>query len=227
MTTITPADQGASLEAPVKTTRRSALSARRVFLVASPVLAGLFAVLGAAADPAAGQSGRELYQNYAANPDVLQWKSIGFHWSYAFWITPAMLLAAYVRDRGSWLANVGAFLGFVGATSLPGLLFVDYYDSAIGQVAGVDTAVEVTRLIEDTMWGAGVLAVPGIAGLMLALPVAAVAAWRGGIVRWWAPLAVVAGFLAFSISGVMWWGCVITTAFFAVFAYEVARGTRP
>lgn len=199
-----------------------ALSLRRWALIALPILAGLFALLGAAADPAVGEDGRALYEKYAANPDPLQWKSFGFHWSYAFWTMTAFLLAAIVRRRGVWIANVALVLGFVGATTLPGLLVVDFYDSAIGQVAGVDTTVRVNEAMES-MWGIAAIAAPGVAAAMLSLPVAALAAWRAGIVRWWAVVAVVAGIVAFGGSGVAVWGTVLTTACFAAFAYALAR----
>jgi hypothetical protein len=204
----------------------AALSVRRWFLVASPVLAGLFAILGASNDPAVGQDGMVLWKAYAENPDSLQFKSFGFHWAYAFWLLPALLIAGLVRARGAWIANVAAFLGFVGISTLPGLLFVDFYDSAIGQVAGAETTAEVSAVMEG-MWGVPAIAVPGMIGFVLGLPVAALAAWRAGLVRWWGPLAVVAGFAAFAFSGVAVWGTVLTTVFFSVFAYELARGTRP
>ncbi len=66
----------------------------------------MFAVVGAYADPAAGISGEKMWRLYAEEPGLLQWKSLGFHWSYAFWIAPALLVAPYVRGRGAWLANV-------------------------------------------------------------------------------------------------------------------------
>ncbi|CAN5840256.1 hypothetical protein BH20ACT6_BH20ACT6_02700 [soil metagenome] len=207
---------------------RSGLSVRRWVLIAAPVLAGLFAIVGAAADPAVGEDGRALFEAYAANPDPLQWKSVGLHYSYAFWLLPPILLAGYVRGRGVWLANIGALLGWLGLTTIPGFLPVDFYDSALTQVAGAETTQRVSELIETTMWGLPAIVVPGSVGFMLALPVAAAAAWRAGLVRWWAPLAVVAGFLAFGMSNVTWWGCAIMTVFYAVFAAEVARGTaRP
>jgi hypothetical protein len=214
-----------ALGAPARPSR--AVAVRRWFLVASPVLAGLFAVVGAWADPGAGISGREMWEIYAAEPDPLQWKSLGFHWSYSFWVAPALLLAAYVRSRGAWIANVAAVFGFVGMTTLPGLLMVDYYDSAIGQLYGVDATVAVADHMTATMWGAAALAVPGMIGFMLALPLAALALWRAGLVRWWAPVSVVAGYAAFLLSGVMWWGCAITAVFFTVFAVAIERATRP
>jgi len=204
-----------------------AVAVRRWFLVACPVLAGLFAVVGAYADPAVGLDGEELWALYAANPEPLQFKSLGFHWSYAFWIAPALLLVGYVRGRGAWLANVAALVGFAGMTTLPGLLFIDWYDSAIGQVAGVETTAAVAEHMEATMWGPPVFAMPGVAGLVLALPLAAVALWLAGLVRWWAPLSVLAGFAAFILSNITWWGCTITTVFFTVFAVALERATRP
>jgi hypothetical protein len=205
--------------------RVPALSVRFWFVVLAPVLAGLFAILGAAADPAVGESGRSLYGKYAASPDALQWKSFGFHWAYAFWGITAFALAVVVRRRGVWLANLALLLAFVGATTLPGLLIIDFYDSAIGQVAGVDTTVAVNDAME-AMWGIKAIVVPGMIGFLLALPVAALAAWRAGIVRWWAVVAVVAGIVAFMGSGVAVWGTALTTVSFAVFAYALARSTE-
>jgi hypothetical protein len=204
-----------------------AVAVRRWFLVASPVLAGLFAVVGAWADPGAGISGREMWEIYAAEPDPLQWKSLGFHWSYSFWVAPALLLAAYVRGKGAWIANVAAAFAFVGMTTLPGLLIVDFYDSAIGQLYGVDATAAVSEHMTGTMWGAAALAMPGMIGFMLALPLAALSLWRAALVRWWAPVSVVAGYAAFLLSGVMWWGCAITAVSFTVFAVAVERATRP
>lgn len=212
-------------ETPAARTSR-ALAARRWFLVASPVLAGVFAVLGAYADPAAGSAGREMWEVYIAEPERLQFKSLGFHWAYAFWITPALLLAAYVRGKGAWLANVAAVLGFAGATTLPGMLLSDWYDSAIGQLYGIEGTVAVSEHMGATMWGVPVMIMPGILGLLTALPLAAIALWRAGLVRWWAPASVVAGTAAFMLSNVTWWGCAITTLCFAVFAVAVERATR-
>ncbi len=206
--------------------RRSALEARRLFLVAAPVLAGVFAVVGAWADPGAGTSGAEMFRLYTAHPEPLQLKSLGFHWSYAFWMAPALLAAAYVRGRGAWLANVAALLGFVGMTTLPGLLIVDYYDSAIGQLHGPDAVTAVTDHMSETMWGVTALTAPGILGFLLALPLAIVALWRARVVRWWAMAAVLAGYAAFILSNVTWWGCALTAVCFAVLAAELDRGTR-
>ena len=225
-TTISSTDRIKGSQAPVAATSQ-AVSVLRWLIVASPVLAGLFAVVGAVADPAAGQSGREMYEVYTANPEPLQFKSLGYHWSYAFWIAPALLLAAYVKGKGAWLANIAAVVGFAGMTTLPGLLFVDWYDSAIGQLYGVDAIERVNEHISATMWGVPVFTLPGIVGLALALPLAAAALWRAGRVRWWGPAAAVAAFAVFIVSGVTWWGCTIAAVFLTVFAVAIERATRP
>lgn len=203
-----------------------AVRVRRWLLVASPVLAGLFAVLGAAADPAAGLSGAGMWGIYAEEPGRLQWKSFGLHWSYALWIAPALLLAPFVRARGAWLATVAAVVAFVGMTTLPGLLIVDFSDSAIGQVAGVGTTEQVNELMQDTMWAAQAIAIPGLIGFALALPLSGLAVWRGGLVRWWAAALPVAALAAFIGSGVRWWGAALSAVFLTAFAVAIERGTR-
>jgi hypothetical protein len=205
--------------------RRRALGLRRGFLVAAPVLAGLFAVVGAAADPAVGLSGPELWKLYAENPEPLQIKSLGFHWAYAFWMAPAMMIAPLVRGRGVVLANITAFIGFVGMTTLPGLLFSDWYDSAIGQAYGVEGAQQVNDIMH-TMWGIPFFVLPGIFGLVLALPLAMLTLWRAGLSTWWGLVAAVLAFVAFTGSGVTWWGCAVATVFLGVVSVALARATR-
>ena len=227
MTAITAHDVPVAAAAAGTGTTTKALAARRWFLVLAPVLAGVFAIIGAYADPAAGISGEKMWRIYTAEHDVLQFKSLGFHWSYAFWIAPALLIAPYVRGRGAWLANVTAFVGFAGMTTLPGLLFIDWYDSAVGQLYGVDGVHAVNDRMSEVMWGIPWFVTPGMIGLALGLPLAAITLWRAGLVRWWALAAVVGGFLAFMLSNVMWGGCVITTLCFAVFSVALHRATRP
>ncbi len=203
----------------------TARAVRRHFLIAAPVLAGAFAIIGVANDPAIGESGRPLWEKYAANPDSLQWKSFGLHWSYAFWTMTAFMLAGRIRERGAWLANVAGVLAFVGATTLPGLLISDFYDSAIGQVAGAQTTEQVNDTMQ-TMWAVKAIAIPGVMSALLALPIAALAAWRAGIIRGWAFGAPSAGVAVFLLSGVTVWGATLTAVLFAAFAYAIARSDR-
>ncbi|QZY29600.1 hypothetical protein [Nocardioides coralli] len=222
MTTLTTHPRTDS--APPAPARRS-LAVRRACLVAAPALGGLLAVVGAVADPAAGVSGREMWQIYADNPEPLQFKSLGFKWSYALWMAPAMLLAPLIRSRGAALATLAAVIGFLGMTTLPGLLFVDWYDSAVGQHFGVDG----TEAVNDTMgamWGVPYFTLPGIIGLFLALPLAMLAAWRAGLTRWWGLVAAVLAIAVFLGSGVTVWGAVGTAVCLAVVSVALAQGTR-
>ena len=211
---------------PAAETLPAAVRVRRYALCALPVLAGICLTVGAIADPAAGISGDRMFKLYAEHPDALRIKSLAYHWAYAFWIGTALLVAGLVRGRGAWLANLGGALGFAGMTTLPGLLFVDWVDSATGQLWGVDGVNAMHDRVAAVSWGFPYFQVPGLAGLALALPIAALALWRAGVVRWWAPVAVIAAFAAFIASQATWPGCVVATAGFAAFSVALARGTR-
>lgn len=204
---------------------RPSLRVRRWLLVASPVLAGLFVILGVVADPAAGVSGPDMWRLYSEHPDALQWKSFGLHWSYTFWALPAIGAFAFIRSRGAWFANVAGLFGIVGIAMLPGMLIVDFYDSAIGQVAGVDT-VEAVYGVFNGMWAVDAMVLPGNVSLMVCLPLAAVAFWRAGLARWWAFAAVTVGTAVLFVSGFMWWGGVVMASAGLVLAVELALGLR-
>jgi hypothetical protein len=206
--------------------RSRALAFRRGVLVAAPVVAGLLAIGGAIADPAVDLNGEEMYRIYADNPDPLQWKSLLYHFSYAVWGLAALLLAGVVRRRGAWLGNVAGVLAVLGISSIPGFLIVDFYDSAVGRVHGVEGLLAVERVTEP-MWGLGVMALTGMAGFLLCLPVAALAAWRGGLLRWWEALAPIAGIVAgMVLLGANVPGWAVTTLGFAVLSVGLARSTR-
>jgi hypothetical protein len=227
MTTITTGHNLDTTKTPSAAPQTSkALAVRRGLLVAMPVLAGVFLVVGAVADPAAGISGAKMNEIYIDNPDALQWKSTGYHWAYAFLIAPAMLLASYVRGRGAWIANLAAVLGFLGATTLPGMLMSDWYVAGIGHFYGLEGTTAVEDHMFATMWGIKGFIVPAMLGFALALPLATVALWRARLVRWWAFAAVLGAFAAFFVSGARPWGTVISLVLLCVFAFAIARATK-
>ena len=174
-----------------------ALAVRRGFLVAAPVLAGLFLTVGAVADPAAGTAGDAMLEVYFDNPARLQFKSLGYHWAYAFWIVPAMLVVPLVRARGMWLATLSGLLGFMGVATMPGLLMSDWFDSAIGAAHGMEGHRAVYEHL-DQMWVIPVFIAPGIVALVLGLPLAMATLWRAGLARWWGTAAAVAAFAVFA-----------------------------
>ncbi|MDP9429600.1 MAG: hypothetical protein M3Q47_12285 [Actinomycetota bacterium] len=222
-------DQTAVAPAAPRTDARagsSALAARRWILILAPALAGVCAVVAAAADPGVDQDGAAMYAAYAADPDSVQVKSLAYHLSYALMGAAALMLVGLVRRRGGWLANVGGVLAWLGISTIPGFLLADFYDSAIGQVFGAEGTVQVNGQMEG-MWALMLMAATGGLGLLLGLPVAALAAWRGGLVPWWAPAAVVAGLGGgFMAIGANVAGAAVMTAGFAVLSVALARADR-
>jgi hypothetical protein len=200
----------------------SARAARRWLLVAAPVLAGLLAVAGAAADPFTG-NGAALYEAYANEPERLQFKALSYHFAYLFWAVAALFLSGLVRRRGSWLANVAGVLALLGISTMPGFILADFYDSSIGQLFGVEGALQVEERMGD-MWALIAMASTGALGLVLALPVATLAAWRAGLLPWWAVAAPTAGIVVgFFVLGPTVVAGVALTAGFVVLAVALAR----
>ena len=203
------------------------LTLRRAFLVSAPVLAGIFLIVGAAADPAAGIAGKEMHEIYAANPEPLQWKSLGYKWAYALWIAPALLAVPYLRARGSAIATLAGVVGFGGLTTMPGLLASDYFESALSQLYGVEATVAVFDHMDETMWGLGPFMLPGIVGLFLSLPLIMIAFWRAGAARWWGFAASVLAMVAFIVSDATVWGAAVAAIFLTVVAVAIAKATQP
>ena len=231
MTTTTHHDIDTTTTTPLaaprsENTASKALAVRRGLLVAMPVLAGAFLVLGAAADPAGGISGAEMNRIYIDHPEALQWKSTGYHWAYALMIAPAMLLASYVKGRGAWIANIAAVIGFLGATTLPGMLMSDWYVAGIGHFYGLEGTLAVEEHMFSTMWGVKGFIIPGMLGFVLSLPLATIALWRARLVRWWAFAAVLGAYAAFFVSGARVWGTLISLALLTVFSFAVAKATK-
>ncbi len=204
----------------------ASLAARRWFLVLAPACAGALAIVGAAADPAVDQDGRALFEAYAANPETVQVKAMAYHLAYAFWAVTALVLAGLVRRRGGWPANVAGVLAFLGITTIPGFLLADFYDSAIGRNFGADGALAIEESMGG-MWALTVMVSTGVAGLILCLPVATAAAWRAGLIPWWAPVAAILGIVGgFFVLGANVPGAVVMAAGFVVVSVALARIDR-
>jgi hypothetical protein len=169
-----------------------ALSVRRAAVIAAPALAGLLIVAGFFVDPAIDESGRELAEEYAAHPGREQVSALAFHFAFALIAIPAVALIVAVRGRGAWLANLAAFFGFLGLTTLPGFLLTDFYDIAIyGELGGAAWDAVDDRIQE--LPGAAVLFLTGFVGFTLTLPTALLAAWRARLLPWWPAALLLAG----------------------------------
>ena len=226
MTTTTTHQNLDTTTTPSAAPRSSAVTARRTFLVAAPVLAAAFTIVGAVGDPAAGINGSEMLKIYIENPSPLQWKSTGYHWAYAFWILPAFLGAGLVRGKGGWLANVAALLAFAGMVTLPGMLITDWYASAIGHEYGLAGTQAVESYMESTMWGIAGFGIAAMAGFVIGVPLSVVALIRAGLVRWWTLLAVLVPLAALFASQGAVWGGLVCAAGLLVYAWSLAGAVR-
>lgn len=203
-----------------------AVRLRRWALIAMPVVAGVLCIVATLADPAPGADGMPMYEAYTAGMAALQIKSFSFHWAYALWVLPALLVAASVRGRGRVLANVGAVLALFGLATMPGMLMVDWIQSAIGQLYGPEAIGDVFDLVDQQAWALPLLRTPAILGLTLALPIATWALVRARRARWWAPVAALLACLAFMLSAATLPGTIAAAVCLAVVAVELERATR-
>lgn len=167
----------------------SALSFRRLFLIIAPLIAAVLMVAGVFLDPDIDESGVELAQAYADNPGRTQLSALSFHFAFIMWAPIVFILAGMVRGRGAWLANVGAILATLGATTLPGFLLVDFYDIAIVDAVGPEGYERIDDELND-LPGAAVLFITGFLGHVLCLPFALFAAWRARLLQLWTPVVV-------------------------------------
>jgi hypothetical protein len=183
-------------------------------------------LIGTLADPApAGSSGESLWSAYAAHPEPLQVKALALHWAFAFWFLPALLSPALVAGRGRWIANLAAVVGFVGLATMPGLLVLDWYDSAIGQNFGIKGNAAVAASFE-AMWGPAVFTGPGFPCIALALPLAALALWQAGLAPWWGIAAALVSIAALIVSSLAAPGAVVAVLANLFLAAAFARATR-
>ena len=205
---------------------RSALGFRRAAVVAAPALSALLIVAGFFLDPAIDESGRELAEEYAAHPGREQVSALAFHFAFALLAIPAVALIVAVRGRGAWLANLAGFFAVLGMTTLPGFLLTDFYDIAIYGELGGEAWDAVTDRIEE-LPGATIMFLTAVVGFTLALPVALFAAWRAGLVAWWAPVLLLVGpVCAQAIPG--GFGLLVWAATLVVLSYVLSKAfTEP
>jgi hypothetical protein len=226
MTTMTAHDITNTTTTPLAAPLSKAITVRRTLLVAAPLLAAGFGLVGAFGDPAAGTNGTEMIKIYIENPGPLQFKATGYHWAYAFWMLPAFLGAGLVKGKGAWLANVAALLAFAGLVTLPGMLITDWYASAIGHEFGLSGTEAVEAYMRDTMWGVAGFGIAAMAGFVIGVPLSVVALLRARLVRWWTlPAVIVPLAVLFATQGAVWGG-IVCAAGLAVYATQLARAVR-
>jgi hypothetical protein len=145
-------------------------------------------------DPAPDAEGRELIRAYAANDRAQGVHTNLIHYGFALFAPVAYAMVGLVRRRGAWIANLAGVLAVLGLSTLPGLVFIDYFSVAVEHVAGLEAAVNAEGAVEK-LPGFAAVTVPAFISAILAVPVASLALWRARLVAWWIPLVAAAAFL--------------------------------
>jgi hypothetical protein len=206
------------------TTTTPALQARNWAHVLTPVLAGVFILIATASDPAAGIDGTEMAKAYGADPDGLAIHALTLHFGYGLLIATALLAARLVHGRGAWVANLAVFLGFLGITTLPGLMFGDFFVSALTAELGTDAYEAVTARM-DTMWGVPAFFAQGMLGAAFAPVLGAIALGRARVIPWWVVAVVGAAlvtlFMGFAVSTIQ--GAVVLIGLLAIYSWALHR----
>ena len=157
-------------------------------------LSGVIVLISMLFDPAPDAEGRELIQAYAANDRAQGLHTNLIHYGFALFAPVAYAMVGLVRRRGAWIANLAGLLGVLGLSTLPGLVFIDYFSVAVEHVAGLEAAVNAQGAVEK-LPGFAAVTVPAFISAILAVPVASLALWRARLVAWWIPLVAAAAFL--------------------------------
>ena len=172
----------------------SALSFRRWAVILAAGLSGVTVLISMLFDPAPDAEGRELIQAYAANDRAQGLHTNLIHYGFALFAPVAYAMVGLVRRRGAWIANLAGLLAVLGLSTLPGLVFIDYFSVAVEHVAGLEAAVNAEGAVEK-LPGFAAVTVPAFISAILAVPVASLALWRARLVAWWIPLVAAAAFL--------------------------------
>jgi hypothetical protein len=172
----------------------SALSFRRWVVILAAGLSGVIVLISMLFDPAPDAEGRELIQAYAANDRAQGVHTNLIHYGFALFAPVAYAMVGLVRRRGAWIANLAGVLAVLGLSTLPGLVFIDYFSVAVEHVAGLEAAVNAEGAVEK-LPGFAAVTVPAFISAILAVPVASLALWRARLVAWWIPLVAAAAFL--------------------------------
>jgi hypothetical protein len=159
----------------------SALCFRRWAVILAAGLSGVTVLISMLFDPAPDAEGRELIQAYAANDRAQGLHTNLIHYGFALFAPVAYAMVGLVRRRGAWIANLAGLLAVLGLSTLPGLVFIDYFSVAVEHVAGLEAAVNAEGAVEK-LPGFAAVTVPAFISAILAVPVASLAGSPGGLV---------------------------------------------
>lgn len=136
----------------------------------------------------------------AVNPAQSQAAAVLLHFSAACLAGALFGAASMVRGRGVALAHVALILGVLGATTMPGLLIIDFYDLAIAETMPRAEGVALEERV-GSYPGLFVIVLPAFLGMMLGMVLTMFALWRAGFLPLWVPILVVTGYGSEALRG--------------------------
>ncbi|MFF5082131.1 hypothetical protein ACFY36_34210 [Actinoplanes sp. NPDC000266] len=158
-----------------------------VCLIAAPLS---FVVGMATVPPGSGDS-----STYADHPGLAQASAFFLHLAWVLFV-PAVIA---VSERGGRFTRAAGFVTVLALINFSALMLGDYTDLAARQALGDPVADRAMALTDGyTLFTLG-WALPGMALSLLGLITVAIGAAHDGLVRWWVPVLVVAGFAGFFV----------------------------
>src|SRR3954449_41115 len=177
-------------------TDRFARRAAVVALVGGP----LVTLAGMLATPWEKEATTASYHDaLAAHPTQAGIAALVLHFGYLLLLPAALGIMHLARRSTPQVAHVGGILAVIGLATLPGLLVTDFYDLALAQGLPREQSVEIAD--SAMTWAAGVMLATTIAPMFFGLVTLLVAAYRAGVAKPWAPVAVAVGWILPFASG--------------------------
>ncbi|WP_248960125.1 hypothetical protein [Sphaerisporangium perillae] len=159
------------------------------------ILAPALLLLSMIIDPT-GESGQAEGLAYAAHPGAMSVAATLLHYCWVLLVPGVLGMLHLVRRRGVVLAHVAGVLSVLGLVNLSGLMLVDFFESA----AYLRLPPEQAAALIDAAGMPAVIAgwqLPGMAGSLLGLVLAAFAVVRAGKAGWWLPAGTITGLAGF------------------------------
>jgi hypothetical protein len=153
----------------------------RIGTVASSIAAGLLWVLGMALTPwENGQSDMAVTLHHLGQAELAP---VFLHFAFMLTVPACLGLAWLSAGRAPILAAATVVLTVLGS-SMSGFLALDFYDLAVGQSLPLAQAMAISDKV-GSYPSALIILLPSNFGMLLAMILAAVTAWRAGMVRPW------------------------------------------
>jgi hypothetical protein len=191
--------------------------------LAALVAAPLLALAGLALEPpGAYGSERNLVEAYVESPGRVDLQATGLHLGYVLAGFGLFGAGAAVRGRGRRLAVTGGFLSLLGFGFMSSFLLMDWVTIAVGEEAGVGTALRVDAAIGGPAFVAAWI-VPQMLGLVLGPPLVVAGLARAGLLPWPAMLLLPAAFAPVPSDS---WGPVVGVALYGALCWWIAGVLR-